>query len=188
VLSARVTREPCSILTCRRSSRARSSCPRSGRPLRRSAADQAAYARQVAWTHLAACSRSGSTVPYPRCPPSCHWDRESRVTYRLIVYTHDSLPFSVHARTRTHSLSFCLCFPRFHCYAWSRGSPSRAAALPPPDEGGWRTREWLSVAESKRALSKMADFRKDRPLAHARCLTAMVLLRLTSPHFLCGSD
>jgi len=36
---------------------------------------------------------------------------------RLIVYTYDSVPFSVHARARTHSLSFCLCFPRSHCYA-----------------------------------------------------------------------
>lgn len=137
------------ILTCRRSSRARSSCPHSGRPPPRSAADRAAYARRAAWTHPAACWRSGSIVPCPCCPPSCRRSRVSRVITPLArtrtLGRPDTHITHTHTRTQAHSSSLsreyasrdstwsCRCRCR-RCFA------TACAPTYVRPEGGWRRR------------------------------------------------
>lgn len=154
-----------SRLTCRRSSRGRSFCPHSGRPPPRSAADRAAYAHQAAWTHPAACSRSGSIVPYPRCPPSRRiaaiTSLEDRCTISFVRALYLSLTTDARLRCARRFTAELLLLP--------------ADALPPPAHArplkGWPTEASPSVAESKHALKQDGRFpsarRTTRSLARA---------------------
>lgn len=65
-------RDPAVFLTCRRSSPARSSYPRSGRRPPLSEAGRAACSGPAPWTRLAAGSRPESVVPCPRFRSPCY--------------------------------------------------------------------------------------------------------------------